>query len=56
MATEEDRVMLFENGLQSEIYAKVAILEIKTLLALVGKAFLADQGALENMGVYEWKA
>lgn len=37
--------MLFENGLQSEIYAKVAILEMKTLLALVGKALLAENGA-----------
>ncbi|CAL5345133.1 unnamed protein product [Camellia sinensis] len=45
VATKEDRVMLFENGLRSEIYAKVAILEMKTYSALVSKALLPEKGA-----------
>ncbi|XP_028082526.1 uncharacterized protein LOC114283863 [Camellia sinensis] len=56
VAIEEDRVMLFENGLQSEIYAKVAILEMKTYSALVSKALLAENGAEEEKRAEEQKA
>ncbi|XP_028102655.1 uncharacterized protein LOC114301902 [Camellia sinensis] len=56
VAIEEDRVMLFENGLRSEIYAKVAILEMKTYSALVSKALLAESGVEEEKRAEEQKA
>ncbi|XP_028063315.1 uncharacterized protein LOC114266587 [Camellia sinensis] len=56
VAIEEDRVMLFENGLRSEIYAKVAILEMKRYSTLVSKALLVEKGAEEENKVEEQKA
>ena len=56
VAIEEDRVMLFENGLRSEIYAKVAILEMKTYSALVCKASLAERGVDEEKRAEEQRA
>ncbi|XP_028066061.1 uncharacterized protein LOC114269008 [Camellia sinensis] len=53
VAIEEDRVMLFENGLRSEIYVKVAILEMKTYSALASKALLAERGVEEEKGAEE---
>ncbi|XP_028051737.1 uncharacterized protein LOC114256318 [Camellia sinensis] len=56
VAIEEDRVMLFENGLRPKIYAKVAISEMKTYSALVSKALLAEKGAEEEKRAEEQKA
>ncbi|XP_028116368.1 uncharacterized protein LOC114314113 [Camellia sinensis] len=56
MAIEEDRVMLFENGVRSETYAKVAILEMKTCFALVSNKLLAEKGIEEEKRAEEQKA
>ncbi|XP_028051981.1 uncharacterized protein LOC114256509 [Camellia sinensis] len=56
VAIGEDRVMLFENGLQSEIYAKVAILEMKTYSALVSKALQGERGVEEEKRADEQNA
>ncbi|XP_028068870.1 uncharacterized protein LOC114271450 [Camellia sinensis] len=48
--------MLFENGLRSEIYAKVAVLEMKIYSALVSKALLAERGVEEENRAEEQKA